>query len=342
MSVLAVGGAVVGAAGTAYAANKSAKAAKDARRAAQLQPMAVNTPFGNASIDKGRLEVQDAPGTKLAPQFEGIAGQGLGQAQNALGQLAPGLNIDPTAFFSAASQVGGPTAQAFGGMGQNFLGAGQQLLQSIGSFDADAFAQDRFQALNQLAAPGEERAAGSLANRLFSRGRLGGGDTTAGRAFGDLEQAQQRALTERGIMSQQAASQELMQRIQQSGALSQFGGQTAMQGQNIAGLEQQRFLNALQGGGVAQGLNMQNIQGLLGLGISGTQGIQEAFAPSRSAIQTLLGASEIQQGGSATAAQAIMQGGTAQANLIGNAAAGLGQGLMSFAASRNPKPDATK
>ena len=334
MSIAAVGGAVIGAAGAAYASNKSSDAAKDARRAAQLQPFAINTPFGNASIERGRLEVQDAPGTALAPGFEQFAATAQGQAQQGLGALPPGLSIDPTQAMAFAAQSGQGTADLFAQQGGSFLDAASQALGGVQSFDANAFAQQRFDDLNQLAAPGEARAAGSLANRLFSRGRLGGGDTASGRAFGDLEQAQQRAATERGIMSQQAASQELMQRIQQAGSLQGFGGQAFQQGQDIASMEQGRFINSLQAGGLTQGFNMQNVQNLLGLSVGGTQGIQDAFAPSRATIQTLLGGSELQQGGAATAAQSIMQNGTNQANLIGNAATGIGGGLIDFASAR--------
>ncbi|MAG24820.1 hypothetical protein CMI47_04500 [Candidatus Pacearchaeota archaeon] len=327
--------AVVGAAGAASASKKSADAAKDARRAAQLQPFAVNTPFGNASIERGNLTVQDAAGTSLAPGFAGFAGTALDRSQQAIGDLAPGLNLDPSQVLQAAAGIGAPTAAAFQGAGANFIGAGQGALSALGTFDPQQFAQQRFDALSELARPGEEQAASSLANRLFAQGRVGGEDTAGGRAFGELAQAQSRAQTVRGILSQQAAMQEMQQRIGMAGQLQGFGGQAFLQGQQAANLEQARFLAALQGGGMTQGFNLQNIQGLLGLGLSGTQGIQEAFAPSRSAIQALLGGAELQMGGNATAAQAIMQGGNAQANLIGNATAGLAGGLMNFATQKH-------
>ena len=248
--------------------------------------------------------------------------------------MQPGLNLDPTAVLQNAAGLGQGNADSFGAAGQNFLAAGQQALGGVNSFDAGAFAQDRYRQLSELAAPGEANAAQGLANSLFSRGRMGGGDTASGRAFGELAQAQSRANTERGIMSQEAASAELTSRIGQAGALSSQGAATSQAGQDMAATEQGRYLNALQGGGLAQGYNQQNVGGLLGLGIQGTQGIQEAFAPSRSAIQTVLAGSEIQQGGAATASQAIMQGGMAQSAAIGNITAGVAGGLLNYAGGK--------
>ena len=338
MSVAVVGGAVIGVAGTAYASSKASSASRRAAQAAQLQPFSANTPFGQASIERGNLSVQGGIGSQLAPGFEQFAGDTLGQAQAAQGALPPGLSLDPNQQLAQLGQAGQAQADQFGQAGANFLGAGQQALGGVSSFNADQFAQDRLAQLNQLAAPGEANAANTLANQLFSSGRLGGGDTASGRAFGDLSQSLSRAETERAILSQQAATQELGNRIGQAGALSNFGGQTSIQGQDIAGQEQGRGLNALQGAGLAQGFNQQNVQGLLGLSTQGLAGIQDAFAPTRSAVQTLLAGSELQQSGTATAANAIQQGGTAQANLIGNATAGIVGGLTDFAASRRQRP----
>jgi hypothetical protein len=325
-----VAAAVVGAAGSVYASGKAGDAAEDAGRIAELQPFGVQTPFGAANIDKGTLNVDAGAGAALAGGFEQTAQNALNVAQDT--PIQQGLNVNSQDVLQQALGTGQGAVGAFNNTGAQFLQGSQNLLQQLQGFDQQGFASNRLNQLNELAAPGEQNAANSLANRLFSQGRVGGEDTRAGRAFGELSQAQGRAQTERGILSQQAASSEFQQMIQNSGALAGFAGQAGQAGLDIQGQGIQNLGGALNTGFGAQQGNLGFLQQLLQTGDQGATGIQNAFAPTRSAIQTLLAGSELQQGGAATASQAIQQGGQTQANLIGNVTGGIVQGLGSIGA----------
>ena len=248
--------------------------------------------FGaNGRIDSGGLTVDGGVGSRLAGGFEGLAAQLLGGAGGAIPQ---GMGI------SAGQALAGAFGAGEGGIGGDFLSAARQALGGVNSFNADQFAADRFQQLQGLARPGEERAANSLATRLFSRGRVGAEDTTAGRAFGELDQAQSQAETMRFLQSQDAANQQLQSRIGAAGGLAGTG--SGLQTDNL-----QRFLASLQGGQSQQGSNLSLFQGLLGGAQGATQGISQAFAPTRDAIQSLLGGAQLTQ--TSDLAQAKIQAG---------------------------------
>ena len=302
--------------GSITGANKVKKATKKAVKAAELQPFQVDTPFGQASIGPDGLNVAGAAGTSLAPGFENAAGAFLQQLQG-LGPVQS-LGLSPDQVIAAGLGLGQGTADSFLNQGNNFLQGAGGILDSIGSFDPNQFAADRFAALEELAGPVEENAANSLANRLFAQGRLGGEDTRSGRAFGELSQALARARTERGIASFDAAGNELSRRIGQAGSLSGFGSQLGLSGEQIATSQLGRFLSGVQGAGQVQALQGNAIQQLLGAATGATQGIQSAFAPSQNVIQTLLAGSNLKQGGQQAIANTLVQGGQAQGKAFGN------------------------
>ncbi len=317
---------------TLTGAGRAEDAARDAAAAAQLQPFAVQTPFGEANINQGQLFVGASPGAGLAPGFEQLAQGFLGQL-GAAGPLQT-LGLTPDQLAAAGLTIGSDTAGGFLGQGQQFLAGAGDLLSSIGSFDPAAFARQRFTALEELAAPGEAQAAESLANRLFAAGRVGGEDTAGGRAFGELAQAQARARTERGLLSQAAASQELTQRIAQAGSLAGTGAQLGLQGEQIASSELGRFLSGVQAGGQQQVLQQAGLESLLSLAGGATGGIMQAFAPSQAAIQALLAGSNLQQGGQQAAAGFIQQGGQAGAQGFGNLTGSIISGLFGLSDPR--------
>ena len=294
---------------------------KDARKntaaasgQAQFDPFSFQSAFGNASISKEGLSVGDSPGASLAPGFEGLASLLQGSAS---GNVPTGLGISGADAFSQAQQAGQ------GGIGGDFLSAARQSLGGISSFNPDEFAANRFQQLQGLARPGEERAASSLANRLFSRGRLGGEDTQSGRAFGELDQAQSQAETMRFLQAEDSANNQLQSRIGAASGLANTG--TGLQGQGI-----QQFLASLGGGAMASQNQNQTFNTQLQGSLAATQGINSAFAPQMNAIQALLGGSALTQ--RSDLAGASIQAGfdpTKGAEAAGSAAGGLVGGLFS-------------
>lgn len=262
--------------------------------------------FGEAGISEaGGLAVGGGPGAGLVPGFEGLASFFQGQAGAApTGQL----NLDPNQVVQQGLQAGQ------GGAG--FLEGAGGFLESLQGFNADAFAKTQFDRLSSLAQPGEERAASSLANRLFAGGRLGAGDTTTSRLFGELEQGQQRASTERALQSLGLARDEISSRVGAAGGLAQTG-----LGINQGGI--QNFLAAIGGGtgvgGFQQGLQSSLVQNALGA----TQGISGALAPTQQSIQNLLaGAGLFQERDLATAG--LQSGsGLAQASARGSLTSGI-------------------
>ena len=286
----------------------TSKIKKGAKRAVNtLQDFSFGTSgaFGDASIDAGGLNVGGGPGAGLVPGFEGLASFFQGQAGGApTGQL----NLDPNAVVGAGLQAGQ------GGAG--FLEGAGGFLESLQGFDADAFAKQQFDRLSSLAQPGEERAAGSLANRLFSGGRLGAGDSSTSRLFGELEQSQQRSSTERALQSFGLARDEISSRVGAAGGLAQTG-----LGINQGGI--QNFLAAISGGTGVGGFQQDFQSSLLNNALTSTGGISQSLAPTQQSIMNLLaGAGLFQERDLATAG--IQSGsGLQQANARGSLTSGI-------------------
>jgi hypothetical protein len=137
----------------------------------------------------------------------------------------------------------------------------------------------------------------------------------------------------RFLQSQDAANQQLASRIGAASGLAGTG--SGLQTQNL-----QRFLGALQGGQGQQQAQTQLFQTLLGGAGTATQGIQQAFAPTRDAIQSLLGGAQLAQ--TSDLAQAKIQAGfdpTKGAEAASGAVGGFIGGLFSdLALKSNVEP----
>ena len=72
-----------------------------------------------------------------------------------------------------AGQPGQPPGMS-GGLAGQALDIGGGAFGALGTFDPQAAAQQRYGAIEELMAPGRQRARQSLESRLFSQGRLGG------------------------------------------------------------------------------------------------------------------------------------------------------------------------
>jgi hypothetical protein len=298
------------------------KGTKKALAQTEFTPFSVDSSFGDARIDKEGITSGGAPGSGLVGGFEDLGKLFQGGAGSA-----------PLGDFSA---LGGNDAfQALlgagkGGAGGAFGQAGQDLLKSFGSFDQDAFAQTQLGRLNALAKPGEDSAASSLANRLFSQGRLGGDDTRSGVAFGELNQSQERAQTERALASLGLARDEASSRLG-------LAGDAATTGSNLSGSSIEQFLTALQGGqGVAEtqaGLS----ESLVGRAVGATGGINQALTPEQQAIQNLLAGTQIKQTNDFKRADIITGGAQAAGAAKGALTGGLVAGASSAIAFSDPR-----
>lgn len=208
---------------------------------------------GSTRIEDGNITTQGI-GDAAAQQF-------LEQAQR-MGQSVdqPGFDaVSPEQAYAQASQG----AQAATDAGTGFLGGARNFLDQLKDFDLTTYGAEQLSKLDELARPGEERAASSLANRLFSQGRMGGDDTKSGVAFGELAQAQDRAATQRSLDAMGLSYQHMQNMLGGATGLGQFGLQGLQAGSGLFG-------NALQQGtGLAgfnqqfQGQNIQNVGAML-------------------------------------------------------------------------------
>lgn len=126
--------------------------------------------FGNGGFD---LDLPDSPFATLMQQLStaGAANYGATTA-DPLSALPPEIRNQ---FMGAMSMNQSAAGGAFGAL--NALG-----------FDPQAAANNRYQLLNQQAAPGEARARSSLEERLFQQGRLGtSGGGLATEALGNVQ-----------------------------------------------------------------------------------------------------------------------------------------------------------
>jgi hypothetical protein len=299
-------------------AKAAKKGAKRAEKLAEFQDFSTDLASGQGTITKEGLTVGGAPGTENAGQFADLAGQFISNVDPTAGQL----DLDPNQVLAEALTKGAG-AKA---LGQDFLGAAGSIAESLASFDPRAFATEQFDALNQLAARGEETAASKLANRLFSGGRLGGSDTQTGNVFGELERAQQDARTQRGLAATQSARDELASRTAAVGSLTQSGiGATS-----VGGMDLQQFLSAISGGQQAAGFQQAFEQSQLQSALGATGGVTAALAPENINIANLLSASGLIQTSKANQAGIAQAGGNAQAAATGNFTGSLLSGLSGF------------
>ena len=183
--------AVLGAGATAYGANQSASAQRDAARNSRPRPFNVETPFGNANYTPSGLTATGGVGSEYAQPFAGLVGSALGDFRNTnvgrIGNAPFDLRQVLGQFGNLGATAGSGQADALGGM---FMSNAQQALGAAGQFNIDQFAGTQFDRLNRLAAPGEQTQANQLATRLFSQGRLGANDSRSGALFRELDLSQ--------------------------------------------------------------------------------------------------------------------------------------------------------
>jgi hypothetical protein len=230
---------------------------------AQFQPFNVQMGGATANVGPDGATVTGGAGSSLIPGFESAAQQSLDAGTN--------LGLTPQQAMQMA-QAQDPTAQGF-------TAAGNAMLQRLQGFDPDAFASQQFERLNRLAAPGEETAASSTANALFSRGRLGGNDSVSGRAFGDLDLSQRMARDSRLLQSIGLAGQE-------SDRLANFATQFGGAGNQFQNDAVQRFMASLGAGTGTAGFNLNQATTAAG-------GINTALTPQQQALHAALSGSAL-------------------------------------------------
>ena len=152
----------VSALGTTYAANQATNAANTAAQMSQFRPVGVTTRFGRSGFNYDPTTGQlTGAGYQVAPDIAamregllGMAGTGLGQAQQAMGNQ-PIINAAGAGLFQLGQKYLAETPQQ---AAQNWMTAQQNLL-----------------------APGREQELARLTNQQQQQGRLGlavGGTTT--------------------------------------------------------------------------------------------------------------------------------------------------------------------
>jgi hypothetical protein len=192
----AIAGAAVSAGVGVYSANKQASAAKKAAAAGTPVGYSAYGPGGNVTVDPNSRQVNmSLPANPFTPMFQGIGASSLANAATAPGSYLYGA--DP----ELASAYQGLTGQ--------------------GIVDA---AQGRYDVLNQLARPQEQRAFNSLEDRLFARGQMG--STGGSQQYEAFQNASNQADLQRQLSAQDWA---------QTNALNRFNGALAAVGSGQAG-----------------------------------------------------------------------------------------------------------
>lgn len=245
-----------------------------------------DTPLGGATLGKFGLTATPTDQQNMFNQL--FAGLGTNILQQGQGAQIAGTGASPfdlSQLFSSFGQNG--QTQALGAAGNQYLGMGQNIAQAFNNFDPNAFAQQQYNLLNQVAGGTDKTAANSLANRLFSSGRLGANDTTAGGAFGQLAQSQAAAQGQRALDAFNMANTQQNQLGGLSQLFSNLGISSLGAGANLAGANIGN-INAAAGGLRAdQTAQNNNIAALFGLGTQAQTGAQQAYAPLQQAIQNL-------------------------------------------------------
>lgn len=315
-------------------ASAIAKGTDEAVATTGFKDFGVTGAFGSAGITSTGINAEGGPGSSLVPGFENFAAKLTNQASGA--PTGAFTALDPNQAFqrAQAAGTGGPGVQQLANTGQNFLGGANDFLSSLKGFNADDFAAQQLGRLESLARPGEDRAAAQTANRLFSEGRLGGGDTRSGLAFSELEQGQQRAQTERVLASFGLARDELTSRLAGASGLAATGSGLLGAGRGVQSEDLQRFIASLSGGQNLGGFQQAFQTSSLNNAISSTAGISTALSPTQQSIVNLLGGSDLIQG--SREAQGAIQASGAKA--AGSAIGGLVTGIGAAFAGRPPIP----
>jgi hypothetical protein len=172
--------------------------------------------------------------------FEGLDPRLLQAYQSADSALARQGQVDPFFATGGAGRFRSNADQALGFSNQagaslqnefqdptltkaatRFVGAGQDALGALGSFNLDQATSTELARLDALAAPGERTQTQGLFDRLQSTGRLGLTQNAELGDIGGLQLAQQSARNDRLGLARQSA---LSQRSQLAGEAAQFSG----------------------------------------------------------------------------------------------------------------------
>jgi hypothetical protein len=291
-----------------------------------------DSPLGDATLGKFGLSATPTDQQNMfASLFGGLGTNILQQGQGA--QIA-GTGASPFDLQSLFSSFGqNAQTNALSQQGQQYSQLGGNIAQAFQNFDPNAFAQQQYNLLNQVAGGTDQTAANSLANRLFSSGRLGANDTTAGGAFGQLAQSQAAAQGQRALDAFGMANTQQNQLGNLSQMFAGLGLNTQLGGLNMAAGNLSNINTAAQGLRADQSAQNNNIASLFNLGGAAQTGAQQAYAPLQQAIQNLFNT----QGATLNAYQARKAGESSNTNplmsafsgLIGGAGQGAGMALGS-------------
>jgi hypothetical protein len=222
------------------------------------------TPFGQIA-QIGQVKSYDAtgPGGSATYTPEGVQSSGPGNdLYSMLSQLAGSSATggaqgqDVSQILSSLLQNGGNTPQSdqANSLFSNFA-------TQAGNYNPDTSTNNMLQRLNAIAQPADQNAASTLANRLFSKGRLGGQDTTAGRAFGELAKQQDLAQQQRYLTAFSASGQEADRLTNFANTFGQLG--STLRGGNVTDTAKIAALPS-----AIQGQNIQNAGGAITAGNS--------------------------------------------------------------------------
>jgi hypothetical protein len=303
--------------GSITGANKAEKGAKRAAQMAQFSDFFSATPFGQGGISKtGGLNYGGGPGAGLASGFEGFTGNILQQMMGMGPQNT--FNLDPNQVFGAGLGAGQAYLDTAAGQATPYLQGGQNFLSALTQFNPDQFAQAQFDRLENLARPGEQTQTQSALQNLFSRGRLGAGDTAGSQLLGQLNQSQLMARDNRALQALGLAQSEQQNLAGLATGLTGQGFGALGFGEQLASSELGRFLSSLQGGQSQGGFQQQLMQSLLQQALGGAGGIQQSLMPTQMGIQNMLAAGGLVNNADATAASYLSGGANAAASAHGN------------------------
>ena len=210
----------------------------------QVNSFGATGPGGSATYDQSGV-TSTGPGADLYSLLSGMAGQqaGGGQFSGDIGSILAGL-----------FQSGGASAQS--DQANSLFG---KFAGDLSTFDQTGRTNDILGRLNAIAQPAEKNAASTLANRLFAKGRLGGQDTTSGRAFGELAKEQDLAQQQRYLTAYDAASKEGAQLSNFANTFGSLGG--TLRSSNVGDLTK---IAATPG--TLAGQNIENASGAINAG----------------------------------------------------------------------------
>jgi hypothetical protein len=349
--------------GALNTASKNQTAAQNYGNFTQFNPYNVTTPGASVGF-QGNNAV-----AALSPGYQGIQSQLMSGAGGLFGNMNfnnGGINPFLQSSFDQfnkgtpgiqdpglpANQAAWNTQQVSTDMGNQFNDASRGFLGGLGSFNSNQLAGDYTNNLRQQAAPQNQRAAESLAQRLFNSGRLGstGGQglygelvnqqnmqdlqfQQAGRDYAGQEQNRLAGLAGQfgqlgtGINSQYA---QLNDQFANSGFNRQMGYSDAQYGRNLnnAQFENQRAMARFQNAMSLFGAGQQNMQGQVqnGLGLlQGAQGLDQGLL-QQIALGGNLGAAR--SGANQAAYGPGLEATVAKNNTSGAALAGAAGGIL--------------